>query len=46
MDRQADAVAERELEALVRVVAGAGALRAVPGGLEQVADEVMQLRGR
>jgi hypothetical protein len=37
MHRQADAVAERELEALLRVVAGAGPQRAVTGLLEEVA---------
>ena len=43
VDGEADAVTERELEALVRVVARAGALRAMPGHLEHLAGDGVQL---
>src|SRR5204863_7135109 len=38
---QPDAVPERELEALARVLAGARALRSVPGRLEDLAGKVV-----
>ena len=43
---EADSVAEGELEALVRVLARPGPLGALPGGLEDVADERVQLACR
>src|SRR5918999_4112500 len=46
MDLEPDAVAERELKALARILPGPRSLGAMPGGLEDVADQGMQLAPR
>src|SRR5436190_11066843 len=43
MDLESHAVAERELKALVRVLPRAGSLSAMPRGLEDLADQGVQL---
>ena len=43
MDLKANAVAERELKALVRVLPRSGSLSPMPGGLEHVTDHGVEL---